>query len=70
MSQNVYDRADFFEQYIKLERQKKGLDGPPEWPGSKTSSLLLMAKHFSISDVALVGTVAGLCLKELYLRKA
>ena len=30
MSQNVYDRADFFEQYIKLERQKKGLDGPPE----------------------------------------
>lgn len=32
MSQNVYDRADFFDEYIKLSRQIKGLEGAAEWP--------------------------------------
>ncbi|KAI1423338.1 methyltransferase domain protein [Xylaria sp. FL1777] len=32
MSQNIYDRNEFFENYIKLDRQTKGLDGAPEWP--------------------------------------
>ncbi|KAI1800082.1 putative methyltransferase [Daldinia bambusicola] len=31
MSQNNYDRQDFFENYIKLDRQVKGLEGAPEW---------------------------------------
>ncbi|KAK5635338.1 hypothetical protein RRF57_011050 [Xylaria bambusicola] len=32
MSQNVYDQSEFFENYMKLDRQTKGLDGAPEWP--------------------------------------
>ncbi|KAI3331727.1 methyltransferase domain protein [Xylariaceae sp. AK1471] len=32
MSQNIYDQHEFFENYIKLDRQTKGLDGAPEWP--------------------------------------
>ncbi|KAI0908731.1 methyltransferase domain protein [Ustulina deusta] len=32
MSQNIYDHGEFFENYIKLDRQTKGLDGAPEWP--------------------------------------
>ncbi|KAI1302262.1 methyltransferase domain protein [Xylaria venustula] len=32
MSQNIYDHSVFFENYIKLDRQTKGLDGAPEWP--------------------------------------
>ncbi|KAK6958304.1 hypothetical protein Daesc_001102 [Daldinia eschscholtzii] len=32
MPQNVYDRQDFFKNYIKLDRQVKGLEGAPEWP--------------------------------------
>ncbi|KAI0100526.1 S-adenosyl-L-methionine-dependent methyltransferase [Nemania sp. FL0031] len=32
MSQNIYDQREFFENYIKLDRQTKGLDGAPEWP--------------------------------------
>ncbi|KAI1110095.1 methyltransferase domain protein [Nemania sp. NC0429] len=32
MSQNLYDRSEFFEKYIKINRQTKGLDGAPEWP--------------------------------------
>ncbi|TGJ81383.1 hypothetical protein E0Z10_g7387 [Xylaria hypoxylon] len=31
MSQNIYDQGEFFENYIKLDRQTKGLDGAPEW---------------------------------------
>jgi SAM-dependent methyltransferase len=31
-SQNIYDTADFFDEYIKLDRQAKGLAGAPEWP--------------------------------------
>ncbi|KAI1650390.1 putative methyltransferase [Daldinia loculata] len=36
MPQNVYDRQDFFESYIKLDRQVKGLQGAPEWPQLKS----------------------------------
>ncbi|KAI0852855.1 hypothetical protein F5Y00DRAFT_155744 [Daldinia vernicosa] len=36
MPQNVYDRQDFFENYIKLDRQVKGLHGAPEWPQLKS----------------------------------
>ncbi|KAI1171185.1 methyltransferase domain protein [Nemania sp. FL0916] len=32
MSQNIYDQQEFFEGYIKLDRQTQGLDGAPEWP--------------------------------------
>ena len=32
MTQNVYDRPDFFAAYAQLERSRKGLDGAPEWP--------------------------------------
>ncbi|KAI2620703.1 methyltransferase type 11 [Hypomontagnella submonticulosa] len=32
MSQNIYDQDEFFESYIKLDRQVRGLEGAPEWP--------------------------------------
>jgi SAM-dependent methyltransferase len=32
MSQNVYDREDFFEEYSKLPRSQHGLPGALEWP--------------------------------------
>ncbi|KAI8630615.1 methyltransferase domain protein [Xylariaceae sp. FL1651] len=32
MSQNIYDRQEFFDNYIQLQRQSEGLDGAPEWP--------------------------------------
>jgi len=32
MSQNVYDRPDFFAAYSGLRRSVEGLDGAPEWP--------------------------------------
>jgi SAM-dependent methyltransferase len=32
MSQNIYDDPAFFDEYIKLPRQVKGLDAAPEWP--------------------------------------
>ncbi|KAI1503735.1 methyltransferase type 11 [Biscogniauxia marginata] len=32
MSQNVYDQPEFFQGYIQLDRQTRGLDGAPEWP--------------------------------------
>ncbi|KAI0861767.1 methyltransferase domain protein [Xylaria cubensis] len=32
MSQNIYDEREFFESYIQLDRQRKGLDSTPEWP--------------------------------------
>ena len=30
MTQNVYDRQDFFVKYIQLPRQVQGLEGAPE----------------------------------------
>lgn len=32
MSQNIYDRPEFFEGYSKLPRSTGGLDRAPEWP--------------------------------------
>jgi SAM-dependent methyltransferase len=32
MSQNIYDRPDFFEGYSRLGRSIHGLQGAPEWP--------------------------------------
>jgi SAM-dependent methyltransferase len=31
-AQNVYDQADFFEGYSRLDRSVEGLDGAAEWP--------------------------------------
>ncbi|KAI4869991.1 methyltransferase type 11 [Hypoxylon rubiginosum] len=35
MSQNIYDQQEFFENYIQLDRQVRGLAGAPEWPQLK-----------------------------------
>jgi SAM-dependent methyltransferase len=32
VTQNIYDREEFFEGYEKLPRSVEGLDGAPEWP--------------------------------------
>jgi SAM-dependent methyltransferase len=32
LSQNIYDRPEFFEGYSRLPRSVRGLDGAPEWP--------------------------------------
>ncbi|KAK9250548.1 S-adenosyl-L-methionine-dependent methyltransferase [Lipomyces tetrasporus] len=32
MAQNIYDNQDFFNEYSKLARSKKGLHAAPEWP--------------------------------------
>lgn len=32
MTQNIYDRGDFFASYSRLPRSVKGLRGAPEWP--------------------------------------
>ena len=49
MSQNVYDRDDFFEEYSKLPRSQQGLDGALEWPVLKD----------------LVGDVSNQCILDL-----
>jgi len=35
MSQNIYDRSDFFAGYSELHRSVHGLAGAPEWPSVK-----------------------------------
>ena len=32
MTQNIYDKDDFFAGYAKLKRSEEGLAGAPEWP--------------------------------------
>lgn len=32
MTQNIYDRPEFFDRYSELSRSVYGLDGAPEWP--------------------------------------
>ena len=32
MTQNIYDKNEFFEGYSQLPRSRDGLDGAPEWP--------------------------------------
>jgi ubiquinone/menaquinone biosynthesis C-methylase UbiE len=36
MTQNIYDKAEFFEGYAKLSRSIEGLDGAAEWPSLRT----------------------------------
>ncbi len=35
MTQNIYDRADFFDGYSQLRRSVEGLDGAAEWPAMR-----------------------------------
>ena len=41
MTQNIYDREEFFEGYKKLPRSIEGLDGAPEWPSLRALLPLL-----------------------------
>jgi SAM-dependent methyltransferase len=36
MTQNIYDRKEFFEGYSQLPRSIEGLKGAPEWPALRT----------------------------------
>jgi SAM-dependent methyltransferase len=36
MTQNIYDRPDFFAGYSRLRRSTEGLDGAPEWPSLRS----------------------------------
>lgn len=36
MAQNIYDKPEFFENYMQLPRQIHGLEGAPEWPTTRT----------------------------------
>ncbi|KAI0521236.1 methyltransferase domain protein [Xylaria bambusicola] len=49
MSQNVYDQSEFFENYVKLDRQTKGLDGAPEWP--RLREMLPTLKEAQVLDL-------------------
>ncbi|KAI5925311.1 putative methyltransferase [Camillea tinctor] len=49
MSQNIYDQNEFFEKYIQLGRQVKGLDGAPEWP--QIEKMLPDLKGLTILDL-------------------
>jgi SAM-dependent methyltransferase len=49
MSQNIYDEHEFFENYIKLDRQTKGLEGAPEWP--QLRAMLPDLKEANILDL-------------------
>ena len=35
MTQNIYDRSDFFDGYSQLRRSVEGLDGAAEWPAMR-----------------------------------
>lgn len=48
-SQNVYDTAEFFNEYMKLDRQVEGLDGAPEWP--RLRSMLPDLKGLRVLDL-------------------
>lgn len=49
MAQNIYDQADFFEGYSRLDRSVAGLDGAPEWPALR--ALLPDVSGLSIVDL-------------------
>jgi ubiquinone/menaquinone biosynthesis C-methylase UbiE len=36
MTQNIYDRKEFFEEYSRLPRSVEGLAGAPEWPALRS----------------------------------
>lgn len=47
--QNIYDTPEFFQGYIKLDRQVQGLDGAPEWP--QLSSMLPNVQGLRVLDL-------------------
>ncbi|MDX8445419.1 methyltransferase domain-containing protein [Mesorhizobium captivum] len=49
MAQNIFDQADFFEGYSRLDRSVEGLDGAPEWPVMR--AMLPEVDGFSIVDL-------------------
>ncbi|KAI1375721.1 methyltransferase type 11 [Hypoxylon crocopeplum] len=49
MPQNIYDQNEFFENYIQLNRQVKGLAGAPEWP--QLNAILPNLKGLSVLDL-------------------
>lgn len=49
MAQNIYDQADFFEGYSRLDRSVQGLDGAPEWPALR--AMLPKVDGLSIVDL-------------------
>jgi SAM-dependent methyltransferase len=49
MTQNIYDREEFFEAYGRLTRSVEGLDGAPEWPALR--SLLPNLAGTSVLDL-------------------
>ncbi len=36
MTQNIYDRKEFFEEYSRLPRSVEGIAGAPEWPALRS----------------------------------
>lgn len=49
VTQNIYDDAEFFEQYSRLERSIEGLDGAVEWPSMR--ALLPDLRGLSVLDL-------------------
>jgi SAM-dependent methyltransferase len=49
MTQNIYDRPDFFEGYSQLGRSVEGLDGAPEW--SALRAMLPDIKGLKVVDL-------------------
>ncbi len=49
MTQNIYDRDDFFAGYSKLPRSVEGLDGAPEWPSLR--ALLPEMRELRVLDL-------------------
>jgi SAM-dependent methyltransferase len=49
MTQNIYDRPDFFQAYGQLERSVQGLAGAPEWPSLR--ALLPAVRGLRVLDL-------------------
>jgi SAM-dependent methyltransferase len=49
MSQNIYDRDEFFAGYAQLRRSREGLAGAPEWPNLR--ALLPELRGISVLDL-------------------
>src|SRR5271163_1133086 len=49
MTQNIYDRKEFFEEYSRLPRSVEGLAGAPEWPALR--SMLPDLKGLRVVDL-------------------
>lgn len=81
MSQNIYDKKEFFDVYSELARSKKGLSGAPEW--SSIVQILPKMENINVIDLGCgygwfcryakennVNNVVGLDLSERMLNKA